>query len=913
MTIEPGQNLLHYRIVEKIGEGGMGVVWKALDTTLDRDVAIKVLPEAFGESGERMARFEREAKLLASLNHPGIAVVHGRHEADGVHFLVMELVPGEDLRQRLARGPLGVEEALGVAAQVADALETAHAQGVIHRDLKPANVVLTPDDKAKVLDFGLAKALSEGPPSQDVSESPTMSMAATSAGIILGTAGYMSPEQARGKPADRRADLWAFGVMLYEMLTGEKPFPGETVSDTLAKVLERDPDWDRLPARTPGRIRRMLRRCLAKDRTDRLQSAGDARIVIRECLADPGAFIATAETVRGSASALRRLLPWAAAPLVGLLVWLFVNPGPEPRGGAPLFAEIALPDGYRLAHGHRQAVALSPDGTRLAFVAAPVDVDPPEARNESQIYVRRMDQWLARPVPGTSGGLNPTFSPDGEWLLFATEEGLKKVDLAGGDPILLCDCEASFGIDWSSDGTIFFAGRDGSMRRVPEHGGSSETLTEADRTKGEVGHRLPHVLPGSKAILFTVPHHFYRDWERARIEALELKTGERKVLIEGGSDARYLPTGHLVFAREATLMAAPFDPRRLELTGEPVPVLQGVTHSIHTGSSLAETGLAHFSFSDTGTLAYVPGSVYPEARRRIFRVDRAGQAAALDVEPRHYLIVRVSPEGDRLMLSTNWPPEAAWIYNLSRDTLSRQTFEGKTIYGIWGPGENELTFVSNRDGPLNLYSKPVDTAGGVERLTTSDRPHRPSDWTSDGETLVFLELGEGTDFDIWTQSADAGAEPTPLLATRFNERQPSFSPGGRWMAYTSNQSGRAEIYLRSPGGSGEAVQVSSGGGTEAGWSPDGTGLYFRADDKFFAVAVMVSANRIAIGRPTELFEDVYETCTPNRSYDVGPDGRFFMIGETENEEEIVEEYYPRRLRVVQGWFDELRRVVPHGR
>ena len=620
----PGTKLAHYEILEPIGKGGMGEVYRARDGKLGRDVAIKVLPEEFAKDKERLSRFQREAKLLASLNHPNIASIYGLEESDGVKALVLELVEGPTLAERIAEGPIPVEEALPIARQIAEALEAGHEAGVIHRDLKPANIKTKEDGTVKVLDYGLAKALEGDSPSgadSELSQSPTLTRQGTQSGVILGTAAYMSPEQAKGKRVDKRADIWAFGAVVYEMLTGKRAFAGEDVSDTLAAVLRAEPDLDALPVETPESLRLVLRLCLSKDVTRRFQSIGDVRLAME------GAFETTA-----TQGAVSQPVGWrpsmgmatAAALLLGVItgvgLWSVMHREPTPRPVARF--SLPLPPGDSLTGRGRHVVALSSDGTRLVYSA------------NQQLYLRAMDQIEATPVRGTEGGArSPFFSPEGEWVGFWAEGQLKKVAIRGGAPVSLCEAQIPWGARWGADDTIVFGQRGAGILRVSANGGTPEVLIPLEGTE-EVGHG-PQVLPGEKAMLFTLGDG--TNWDDAQIVVHSLETGERKVLIEGGRDARYVATGHLVYVLDGTLLAVPFDVDELEVTGGPIPMAEGV---MTAGS---RTGAAHFSVSDTGALVYVAGS--DRADRTLVWVDRDGREEALAAEPRAYISTYLSRWG----------------------------------------------------------------------------------------------------------------------------------------------------------------------------------------------------------------------------------------------------------------------------
>jgi serine/threonine-protein kinase len=594
MSIEAGKDLLQYRLIEKIGEGGMGAVWKAADTTLNREVAIKILPDLFAQDADRRGRFEREARLLASLNHPNIAAIYGLHEAQGVHFLAMELISGQNLAERISKGAVPVDDALPIARQVAEALEAAHENGIVHRDLKPANIQLTEEGVIKVLDFGLAKALAPEPSDTGASPtmSPTLTSAGTVAGMVLGTAAYMSPEQAKGKPVDRRADVWAFGVVLYEMLTGGQLFTGETISETLAAVLLRDVDFEGLPGNTPLPVRALLERCLHKDPRQRLRDIGEARIALQS--PDASSLTSVAAAAAPAEAPRRSFAPWVVAGVmaVGALLGVWAPWRSAPPAPDPMFLRVELSPDANLFAGYGAAALLSPDGDRLVYVSGGGD---------RMLYMRSLGESEAKVVPGSEEGYHPFFSPDGQWLGFVTRERLKKVSTFGGTPIALADVSLSRGATWGTDGTIVYAPSPNSgLMRIPDRGGEPEPLTELNKEEDEFTHRWPQYLPGNGALLFTV-HTSGASFDDARIEVLDVETKQRRTLQHGGSYARYVPTGHIVFVRDGTLYAMGFDVDARETTGPPFPILEDVTQNpIH--------GSAQFDFSSTGILVYSTGS-----------------------------------------------------------------------------------------------------------------------------------------------------------------------------------------------------------------------------------------------------------------------------------------------------------------
>lgn len=696
-----GQRVGAYQIVSRIATGGMGEVYRARDTKLNRQVAIKVLLPAVASDPDRLARFSREAQVLASLNHPHIAQIHGLEDAGGVRALVMEFVEGPTLADRIALGAIASDEALVIARQIAEALEAAHERGIVHRDLKPANIKVRADGTVKVLDFGLAKTLDQARGSElAAASSPTVNAHATDAGLVLGTAAYMSPEQVRGAAVDRRADMWAFGCVLYEMLTGRRVFDGGTRSDAMAAVIANEPDWTRLPADTPAPIRRLLRRCLHKDRTRRLADLADARLDIDDALSDPHADA----LVAASTSRTRERLAWLCClALVGvsaaaMLAWatraLSVPPDTTRTlvSVAPLGQGVAAsPLEQRVggARPTRTAVALSPDGTTLVFGAI--------WGGEQQLYARAMNQLSATPIAGTSGGSSPFVSPDGQEVGFWAGGELRKVPLGGGPPVTLCKAAAIFGASWGSDGTIVFAtGRNEGLWRVSAAGGAPEALTTLQ--PGEYSHRLPHVLPGGRAVIFTISKGAHK-WDDTQIVVRSLATGQQTVLVTGGADGRYVSTGHLVYLRLGTLMAVPFDARRLVATGAARGLVDGVMQAANRDlSDMENTLAAQFTVAETGALVYVTGGAMPAPNRTLAWVDRQGTIQALLAPPRAYRRPRVSPDGRHVAVSTQGDISQIWSYDIARGALSAVTADGQSDYGIFSPDGKRIAFRSGAAG-----------------------------------------------------------------------------------------------------------------------------------------------------------------------------------------------------------------------
>jgi serine/threonine-protein kinase len=903
MTLASGTRLGPYEIRGALGAGGMGEVYRASDTKLKREVAIKVLPDAFARDETRMKRFEREAQLLASLNHPNLAAVYGVEEGYGIWALVMELIEGPSLAERIATGPIPIDESLRIALQIAQGLEAAHEKAVIHRDLKPANVKLTADGDVKILDFGLAKALeAEAPPSEE-SHSPTLTRA-TEVGVLLGTAAYMSPEQAKGKPADRRADVWAFGVVLYEMLTGKRAFAGEDVSETLAHVLTKEPSWSALPGALPARVRALLARCLTKDPKKRLQAIGEARISIEEAIA--GVTEANVVPTR-AVSPLWLAVAGAATLALGVTVGaLWPRSAPSAAPAVRLSAELGMDLSRRQSLMRGPAAVLSPDGTLAAFVARG---DTPD---EQQLYLRRLDQLEASPLAGTEGARNPFFSPDGQWVAFFAEGKLKKVAIAGGAAVTLCEAPDDRGGSWGEDGTIVFTpspAADVFLSRVSSSGGTPEVLTKPDPAEGDVTHRWPQVLPGGRGVLYTAST-IVGKYDGATIVAEVLPNGPKKLLVRGGYHGRYLPSGHLVYVREGTLFAAAFDLDRMELSGQPVPAVEGVT------SSSLSAG-AQFAFSDRGTLAYLPGATM-RSEFSIDWLDRAGKTEPLRSVPGDYFNLRFSPDGRTLAIEIRESNNRdVWLYEWERDNLSRLTFDaGEDTRAIWTPDGTRIAFASTRADKKtpNLYWQRADGTGEAERLNVSNAIQSPESWHPSGKFLAFNEVSlqtgtqdimilpmEGNEASGWEPG-----KPTAFLNAPFHESQPEFSPDGRWLAYQSDETGRNEIYVRPFPGPGGKWQVSTEGGINPAWSRTRLELFYATEERrILVVPYAIEGGSFRGEKPRLWSEGPFAVGPAARSLDLHPEGERFAVL-TNSQADISQ----NRVVFILNFFDELRRIAP---
>ncbi len=896
MALTPGTRLGPFDVVEPIGAGGMGEVYRARDTRLGRDVALKVLPAAFAADVERMARFEREAKVLASFNHPHIASIYGLEESSGIRALVMELAEGPTLGDRIARGAIPVDEALPLAEQMCEGLEYAHEREVVHRDLKPANVKITPEGSVKLLDFGLAKALEGDAAEGDTSSSPTITRMATQAGIILGTAAYMSPEQAKGRAADRRADIWAFGCVLYEMLTGKHAFGGETVSETLAAVMRDDPDWSALPQEVPPRIRDLVRRCLCKDPRQRLQAIGDARITIQEArsgaVTDAGLALADSKVDR--AAAWPRALPWTVAAVlaVGLAAVLILRPF---RSGPPQGPVMYLSLAAQVLHleGHNaSAVAISPDGTRVAYLAvqgAPAtgkgeDLSAPEPET-FELVTQRLDRLAPTRLPGTTGGAAPFFSPDGRWIGFFSGGSLEKVSSDGGPPVRLCEAPRVLGACWGDDGFIYFAPAGlPEIRRVPEEGGTPAVVVKAASGEAVASFRWPDALPGGKTILFTTSSAHFLE-QHYRTEAYSLSSGKRVVLSDDAADARYLAPGYLVFTRGNVLMGAPFDPKGLKLAGPAVPLIERLTRDEWFGS-------ADYALSSTGTLVYLTGGVQEDFR--LVRVDMAGRAEPVGSQVRGFEDLSISPDGRRIAVTLAENGSAdLWIYNQERDALTRLTEKGDCGDPLWSPDGHRVIYTN----PRSLYAIAADGGGPAESLPSGQWAEADS-FSPDGGDLLFSTFSPATnDAALWRLPMEAHAQPKQLFPGVARVHDARVSPDGRWIAYVSAQSGESQVYVQAYPVPGERIQVSVDGGREPVWAPNGEELYFRTPTKFMAAEVR-SRPALAVGKPRLLFEGNYRLA--HHDYGLLPDGRHFIMIQP------VGKKPPAELHVVVNWSEELK-------
>jgi Tol biopolymer transport system component len=819
VTLAAGARLGSYEVTGPLGAGGMGEVYRARDTRLGRDVAIKALPAAFEQEPERLARFEREAKLLASLSHPNVGAIYGLEEANGHRYLVLEFVEGETLARRLTRGPLPLEEALEVCRQIAAAVEAAHESGIVHRDLKPGNVMITPSGGVKVLDFGLAKSGAASGSSSDpsLSASPTMTYSATGAGVILGTAAYMSPEQARGKAVDKRTDIWSFGCVLYECLTGRQVFEGETVSDLIARILERDPDLGALPAPTPNRVRELLRRCLEKDGRRRLRDIGDAKIEIEDVLAVRSSGSARAAAAAGRPGSVLGLAAFGAAvALVSVAATLLVpaafRRAPPAR---PTRFPVLAPEAATLAADGAEC-SISPDGRTLAFVAV-------DSGGTALVWARPLESLTARPLPGTENGDLPFWSPDSRFVGFFADGKLKKVPVQGGAPEVLCDANNGRGGTWNASGVIVFCpAGEGPLYQVSASGGDPRPVTSLDSTRHETGHRFPCFLPDGRHFLFSV---LPGRQGKLDIDVGSLDSPKRAHVLAATSGAVYAPPGDLIFERNLALAAQRFDARRLRLVGDPLSLGDVPAASNYTGARLA-------SASATGTLAFLSGQILNTTP---VWVDRSGRTqGTVHVPAGRYTGASLSPDGRRaLLVRENGPTESdLWMVELDRGVMTRFTYgPSQNTAAVWSPDASRIAFESDRDGPFDFFVKPASGATAEEPLLQSSAFFKHlGDWSRDGKIIVYQQLDARTGWDLWILPLEGDRTPRPYLRTPFNERFGSLSPDGKWMAYSSDESGRSEVYVQSFPAPGNKVQISTGGGFAGAWRSDGREILFAGPD-----------------------------------------------------------------------------------
>jgi len=897
-----GKTLGTFECTALLGKGGMGEVYKAKDQKLGRDVAIKVLPEEFAKDADRVARFQREAKLLASLNHPNIAAIHGLEESDGIHFLVLELIEGDTLADRLKRGAIPVEESLKLALQIAEALEAAHEKGVIHRDLKPANIKVTPDGKVKVLDFGLAKAFAGDQAEVNLSHSPTLSEAATLQGVILGTAAYMSPEQARGKPVDKRTDIWAFGCVLYEMLTGQAAFQGEDVTEILAAVVKSGVNLDLLPANIHPRVREVITRCLQKEQKRRYSCIDDAQYEIEQVLADPRGVFAQPSVTTKPKKKLRLGLPWIATVFVlggiifGIAVWM-LRPT-QPR--QVIYFDHDLPEDQEFTDFAMKSVAVSADGSKIVYVA------------NRKLYLKYSNELAARPIQGADENpLNPFFSPDGQWVGYFTQGQLKKIEISGGAPVKLCSASDPFGATWGTDGTIVFAQADTGVMSIPVSGGTPKTLVEAEEGEVIFG---PSLLPDGEWLLFTVTKYAGpARWDEAQIVVQSLESGERKTIVAGGSDARYVPTGYLIYALGDDLLAVGFDVNSLERTGQTVSIIEGTKRARYP---VVGSGTANYDFSESGMMVYIPGSNPQTSRRILVWVDRNGKEEPLELPPDSYRTPRISPDGNMVAMTiASGEGSDIWIRDLVRKSMNKLTLdEANDSYPLWTPDGERIVFWSDR-AEGGIYWKAANGTGEAEMLIEGEgRNMFPASWADNGNALVFESISLQSGYsdpaiDIGLMSMEGDYKSKLLITGRFYETNPNVSLDSRWIAYLSNESGQFEIFVRPyPEVDKERKIISTNTGQEPRWSPDGRELFYRGGDSMMVVKVETDPIFKA-SIPESVFQDIYFS-EIGHQWDLAPDGKRFLMIKGSEGDVIADEILRPRINFIVNWFEELKDRVP---
>ena len=886
-----GRTLGSYTLTACIGAGGMGEVYRARDSKLGRDVAIKVLPPHFTSDGERRSRFAREARVLATLNHPNIGAIYGLEEAQGVTALVLELVEGETLADRLERGPLPLSHAITIAAQIADALDAADEKGIVHRDLKPANIVLqggapdpgSSDLRIKVLDFGVAKLVTGR------FEGVATSVVNTQEGQIVGTPAYMSPEQARGQAVDARTDVWAFGCVLYEMIVGRAAFRGATASDTIAKILERDPDWQALPSSTPRSVRRLLTRCFERDPKHRLRAIADVNFDLEEARAENKQQLSTIARTRRRAwwvvTAAVAVLA-AAAAVVAAAVILFQSRSVSPPPIAPKRFVLTLPDLSQVVRTGR-TFSFVPDGSGIVYLA-----DTPE--DSPRIHLYTLSDGVSRALGGTEGAIHPTVSPDGKWVAFYRSNRLMKVAITGGPPVEIAAVSYLYGVSWSADDWIVFASGGAGLQRVPAGGGEAQTLTTLEA--GEFRHTSPHVLPDGKAVLFTALSRSGA-LENAVICVVSISTRERRTLLKGAGDARYSSSGHLLYVRQADLLGVPFDPRRLQVSGTPFLAAASVQVK-----PMELTG--SFDLAGDGTLAWIASSA-SDLQRMLVWIDRNGVERPLPIPVRPYSHPALMPDERSAIVEIEATPHNLWHLDLASGALTLLTSEGANHRPVVRRDGRFFVFSSDRTTPRSLFRQPTDGSGAPERLVDAAAAQNATSWSADGRWLLFSQDTSTTRDDIWVLPLDGGGTPRPLVQTASAEHQATFSPDGRWIAYSSDESGRQEVMIRSFAGDGPRKQVSTSTGETPSFSGDGKTLFYRVKDQLWAVPISTDPV-LTIGPSSLAFElsGVREfTGLPN--YVVSRAGDRVLAAKV-----LVETTRAREIQVMVNWREQLQHRVP---
>ena len=874
--MQAGAKLGPYEIVAPLGAGGMGEVYRAHDRRIGREVAIKVLPTAFAEDSERLARFEQESRAAGMLNHPGILSVYDVGHDKGVHFLVSELLEGETLREKL-KSSLPQRKVIDYSSQIAKGLTAAHDKGIIHRDLKPENLFITNDGRIKILDFGLAKLTQTEGASAELSKLETGAQLSTP-GMILGTVGYMSPEQVRGKPSDARSDIFAFGAILYEMISGKRAFHGETSADTMSAILGKEPpELSDSTLNVPPAMTRIVEHCMEKNPAQRFQSMHDVAFYLDTLSGVSTTTAITAPAVAPSQFSVKKLLPWIVAALMAIIAagaWFTTRSKIAPSENAVMRFLVPLETRQRSLENAYGSLAISPDGRSIVYTGVEDQV--------IRLYLRNMDTFESKPIAGTEGGRAPFFSPDGKWLGFLTAHHLKKVQLSGGDPVTLCRVANPRGGSWGDDGTIIFspfyyAG----LNKISAEGGTPEPVTQVDKSKEERNHRWPFLLPGGKVALFTIG--IGGSWSEARIGAVRLDTGERKVILQGGFGARYLPTGHLIFGRGDALYVIGFDTEKLETYGDPVKLVSGV------GDSTA--GTLEFAFSQNGVLLTLPVGLTYDEGGALALLNRKGERVPFVHGSLDSVVLgnpRISPDGSRIAGDRGFE---VWVYDLERGTSTRLTSGSRAGWPIWTPDGRKVTYNSEARGFWNPFWRAADGSDQEQSVFTSDSILNITGWSPDGKNLLFYRDSPQTDSDVVLFDSTVG-KLKELVATAATEWAGIFSPDGKWIAYRSDESGRFEIYVRSFQGPEGRWQVSTNGGTTPMWKQLNE-LIYREGEKVMRVPIQ-TAPSFSAGTPELLFEGRY------LQMDVSSDHQRFIATVPKEKEK------QDHLNVIVNWFEEVR-------
>jgi hypothetical protein len=885
LSLSAGTRLGPYEILSPLGAGGMGEVYKARDTRLGRDVAVKVLPSHLSDSPDLKARFEREARSVAALSHPHICAIHDVGSQDGIDYLVMELLEGQTLADRLDKGALATDQVLKFGIEIAGALDKAHHAGIVHRDLKPGNIMLTKSG-VKLLDFGLAK-LQASAAAREISQLSSLptelspSQPLTEKGTVLGTFQYMAPEQLEGKDADARTDIFSFGCVLYEMATGKKAFTGKSRASMIAAILEHDPEpISSIAPMTPPGLDRVVKTCLAKEPEDRFETAHDVRLQL-EWIAEAGSQAGVAAPVVASRRRRDRL-SWAiagalaGAVLAAAAVWMAAQRSAAASRKVTRVA-VAMPAGDSLVLDHYSSLAISPDGRQVVYVGRRTD--------KRQLFVRALDSDTASPIAGTEGAFSPFFSPDGQMVGFWADGKIKKIALSGGAPVTICEIggESLLGAAWGHDDTIVFPKEWGKeLQRAAASGGAPRPLTKVSAKGENRGHLWPEFLPGGKAVLFTI--FTGGSLEDFQIAAVSLSTGEQKVLVKGGTFGRYAASGHLLYVRGGTLFAVPFDPGRLEVTGAAFPVVDGVFENTNGG--------AGYAVSRDGTLVYASGGLQL-TDRSLFWVDRQGKETSASKLRRSFAGPAVSPDGRRVALVVQAETYDIWVLDFERDSLTRLSFGKDDGNPVWSPDGKRVVYDSSQAGAYNLYSRAADGSGSEQRLTTDPDGAYPRSFSPDGNRLLFDKFRAGSS-EIWVYPFEKGSSPRPFLQGQFRYGGGWLSPDGRWLAYTSNESGKSEVYVTAFPGPGGKWQISTDGGESALWGPTGREMFYGLGKKIMRVAVTTTP-AFSASRPELLFEGEYQ------GWSMAPDAKRFLMVKDD-----AAASSPRDLNLVLNWFEDLK-------